>query len=841
MEEDNILKKKKKNYYQHHNQNKNYYYKNKKNQKKKNLIVENNNSEEVENILLYNNDKNTELIEEVPQRKIVQVIKENIPDYEEDDILPKKKGENNKSFFGKNIFKYGLGFAILVIAVFGVSYSFFSYRVEDSRQGDISSGEVYVKLVEQSVNLTLNKMYPRTSEEARSRDDNYIDFTIKAKNTSETNEVVYSINITNGENVVGKTRINPDYLLIDLQEVNGNNYTYIKEAEPLSSFSFTSKVPVNTTSEITKVYRLRVWVSDDIIISDTEPNATYTQTQFANLYGNLHIEVNSEDKSKVPTAIDTIAGNVDTNTTINFANISSSSNGEGLYILPGTENDTNPIYYYRGNINNNNVIFGGYCWQMVRTTDTGGIKMIYNGEPSITGSGANVTYNCGITRDIQDDIRTTAYLNTSTGYYYADDYEIVSTEGNGATYRLKSKTNPITKVVIANATAASTNIPTIAANYPYTCRQTTSNGTCAILYKVDSYLAGVVANVYASTDLSIIGTSKYDSQTGIVSDVGYMKNIRYSYTNSAGETGAIYGKNVEWNGTNYLVIENTANTASSNTTKDNNHHYSCGTAGTTSCPSVRYYYFSNYFITLTGGELVEDAIYKMTGNVVNQNIDVVTRNQGYVLNNTNSTIKTAIENWFRTNLTNEVDNTKRNYANYIEDTVYCNDRSFKTTAGSSYATYQESGWNPNGGDLTKYLYFGMWNRYENSWYSTTNVPSTACPNVTDRFSVSSSVAHLNYPVGLLTSDEIIMAGAAGSSPTNNKTYYLHTGKAYLAMSPYMSIDYTEVSAISGSGELIFANTDSVNDIRPVISLKLGTEFEAGGTGTPTNPYIVKYE
>ena len=195
MEEDNILKKKKKNYYQHRNQNKNYYYKNKKNQKKKNLIVENNSGEEVENILLYNNEKNTELIEEVPQRKIVQVIKENIPDYEEVDILPKKKSEQKKSFFGKNIFKYGLGFAILVIAVFGVSYSFFSYRVDDSRQGDISSGEVYVKLVEQSVNLTLNKMYPRTREEARAREDNYIDFTIKAKNTSETKEIKYTLNI----------------------------------------------------------------------------------------------------------------------------------------------------------------------------------------------------------------------------------------------------------------------------------------------------------------------------------------------------------------------------------------------------------------------------------------------------------------------------------------------------------------------------------------------------------------------------------------------------------------------------------------------------------------------
>lgn len=57
--------------------------------------------------------------------------------------------------------------------------------------------------------------------------------------------------------------------------------------------------------------------------------------------------------------------------------------------MPGTESNTNPIYYYRGAVDNNNVIFGGYCWQIVRTTDTGGIKMIYNG--AVTGTSEEPT------------------------------------------------------------------------------------------------------------------------------------------------------------------------------------------------------------------------------------------------------------------------------------------------------------------------------------------------------------------------------------------------------------------------------------------------------------------
>ena len=50
---------------------------------------------------------------------------------------------------------------------------------------------------------------------------------------------------------------------------------------------------------------------------------------------------------------------------VDFGNKSSDSNGKGLYILPGTENDTYPIYYYRGAVDNNNVLFANFCWKIV--------------------------------------------------------------------------------------------------------------------------------------------------------------------------------------------------------------------------------------------------------------------------------------------------------------------------------------------------------------------------------------------------------------------------------------------------------------------------------------------
>ena len=53
------------------------------------------------------------------------------------------------------------------------------------------------------------------------------------------------------------------------------------------------------------------------------------------------------------------------------------ANGNGVNKY--TENGQD-VYYFRGQVTNNNVIWAGKCWKMVRTTATGGVKMVYNGE-----------------------------------------------------------------------------------------------------------------------------------------------------------------------------------------------------------------------------------------------------------------------------------------------------------------------------------------------------------------------------------------------------------------------------------------------------------------------------
>ena len=78
-----------------------------------------------------------------------------------------------------------------------------------------------------------------------------------------------------------------------------------------------------------------------------------------------------------------IKNNADTKTVIDYKVRSGVSGTNGIYTTTATEGNV-PVYYYRGDADkvNNNIIFNNMCWKIIRTTETGGIKIIYNGTPT---------------------------------------------------------------------------------------------------------------------------------------------------------------------------------------------------------------------------------------------------------------------------------------------------------------------------------------------------------------------------------------------------------------------------------------------------------------------------
>ena len=181
--------------------------------------------------------------------------------------------------------------------------------------------------------------------------------------------------------------------------------------------------------------------------------------------------------------------------------------------------------------------------------------------------------------------------------------------------------------------------------------------------------------------------------------------------------------------------------------------------------------------------------------------------------NNSSEARTAVYDFYRTYLS------QTGYTSYLEDTVFCNDRNVSSGTYSSTASFS-------------------FNR------SSLGTPTLECPNNLDRFSVSSSIGNgaLTLPIGLITADEAVLAGAANSNGPYN--HYLKTTYQTWTMTP-RQYDYSNGE---GSVKMWRLNTDgtigtTVSDyqpgryIRPVISIN-SEVLLSGGTGTEADPYTL---
>ena len=174
-------------------------------------------------------------------------------------------------------------------------------------------------------------------------------------------------------------------------------------------------------------------------------------------------------------------------------------------------------------------------------------------------------------------------------------------------------------------------------------------------------------------------------------------------------------------------------------------------------------------------------------------------------NTTDSTIKEVIDTWYQNNMTS--------YTSQLEDTVFCNGRSY-TTIGS-------------------YLRFEAYTRLY-----TNKTPTLKCQNTRDKFTVEASNGNgaLTYPAGLITIDEMMYAGLVNSK--SNSSFYLCTGQDYWTMSPQNTNYNGAIGLLLASGGFVSSVTVNYSHgVRPVLALKAGTEI-TGGTGTATDPYIV---
>jgi hypothetical protein len=192
-----------------------------------------------------------------------------------------------------------------------------------------------------------------------------------------------------------------------------------------------------------------------------------------------------------------------------------------------------------------------------------------------------------------------------------------------------------------------------------------------------------------------------------------------------------------------------------------------------------------------------------------------------------SDIKTYLDNWYANYTDLNKTGTK------ITDQIYCNDRT-ASTSNVAYSTTNYTtltSWNSTG---TQY-YYGTYGRIVKD-----NNPMLTCAVDSDRFTVNKingkGNSALTYPIGLITIDELEMAGNNWSE--SNTNYYLHTGANYWAGSPrefYVGNGANEFDVL-GDGTLNGGYVRSKFGARGVVSLS--SKAKLSGNGTYNDVYTV---
>ena len=189
-----------------------------------------------------------------------------------------------------------------------------------------------------------------------------------------------------------------------------------------------------------------------------------------------------------------------------------------------------------------------------------------------------------------------------------------------------------------------------------------------------------------------------------------------------------------------------------------------------------------------------------------------------------SDIKTYLDNWYANYTDLNKTGTK------ITDQIYCNDR---TASISRSGTAGEiSSWASTG---TTY-YYGTYLRLYGD--SSNPSPSLKCTNTNDKFTSTTAKGNgkLSYSVGLITADEVNMAGA-DNHWSNNDSYYL-SGAYYWLGSPsgFYNGSSIEFSVIE-DGSLFSYDVDRGDrGVHGVVSLS--SESKLLGSGTYNDVYVV---
>ena len=589
----------------------------------------------------------------------------------------------------------------------GISYAYWKFTYIQTDNNIAISKCLKLDMTNESNEINLTNMYPISDEEGRK----LTPYSFKITNTCSMS-AEYKVNLE----MLEGTTLNSKYLasLVNNDDIKLlSSYDSAKTTISDSVESRTLDTNILTPGA-SKEYSISLWMDKSVTLADDAQNKSFSAKVVIDAYMYTGI-------------VDKIVAQLDTSGKCPTVNDDGSVNVTGAEsensLLCSAPDNYGTSYYYRGNVQNNYVKFGGFYWRIVRINGDGSIRMIYDGtsahENGETSEDRQIGYTAFNDYWKKDNIKE----STNSHVYY---------DNAGIGYMYGNRTG-----VVEQSTQYSTSLYTNTNTY----------------YIAKEYNYNVLTDKFTLKDpIAVLGSAMTSNY------IGY-----YTFN----------GTNSSENGKQIYKIINVTSSSSSTTIG-----YGCVRYGTTNKEKAQ------------------------------ENIN-------------SSDIKTYSDAWYENNIkrtTNE---------QYIRDNLFCNDRSISVNEPNGYSN--------KGYGIEKTSY--RWDDFADNAYN--NKMLLMCPQKNDAFTVSDTNkgnGSLEYGIGLITTDEVVLAGGWSSA---NLNYYLYNGQDYWTLSPINFSGHTSHARFVNSDGVAQSNYTVNGSIgtRPV--LNLSSDSLKSGDGTINNPYTVE--
>ena len=647
--------------------------------------------------------------------------------------------------------------AFMLVLVVGTTYAYFTAKVignDEAKNTQVYAGIMSLKL-DGTQELNASNMLPGATKE--------VEFSVENTGTLTT---TYELDMKEVYN-----DFSPKTDLVYTLEQDGNIITAETEAPSIDEILIPAVVIEPNEKQ---TYKLKLTFKETGKDQNTNQNKTFTGK----------IQISGIDSSNYLQA-KVLARSINTNTPdfaiadpvkISKEKVRQSSNLSGIYssisgdvaIGDGyTFNENNGMYTltnYKLDQTYNKSSIGKYtcvensksCSTMYKIDNVDESKAKENFSQEINGAKA-----VSFASNNDKVVANSYYLNQENGYfilenpsetknYDASDIGKYTCNNSSNMCTQMYRINNITETTLDNADiyTLNENSNEVTSGYTYTSRPTSTTKSASGLYKA------------ADDD----GDSYY-----------FRGSIPNNYVSFANQTWRI----VRVNGDGSIRLINSAFIGTSNFNNDRN---MAGTAG---------YTYDN-----------ESNCTKDSPCISDYNSDTTTFTNNKV--ETDSTIKTYLENWYINNL--------KDYDDKISLSNFCNDTSFADNTDASGARCYKA-------------------------YDRIVVDhnlSLKCPDTTENYGGS-----YKLKIGLLSADELNYAGFVfrqntKTTATNANYLYVSTGNWWHTMTPYYkTVGYRGYTSYFSNNNLY-----SVIKVRPVINLKSDIQI-TGGDGSKSNPYIVE--